>query len=364
MTAVAAVLIAGTPALVGDVVLTDREGKRIDHAGKVYVVAPNVALGWSRNASLAVLALTRLREELSDGRIVSTEDLKRALDNLEDLRGRQNEDLDLTGWIVTPVGSKVVRWSSFHRPTMFCGEASDIGDGGGALRKMLATPVIGEGNTVGYDEAPMKVISGFLEARFEEALGGDDWPRTWGGAYDAIVYQEGFFRWLGKLTYVGWDVVLDSEDRITEVTQAPVVFTQEHVHGCTLMLAKRVGDGETDVKISYPIDRDFDLDWLDWYLLAARVDELDGHWLELHCGCGARVFYPAVALCASGCRGGSVWMVVVSGERGEGDPRRSASPSVVAGGRSHQREVAAEVAGEGRVRRERQRDERPRPSRC
>lgn len=26
--------------------------------------------------------------------------------------------------------------------------------------------------------------------------------------------------------------------------------------------------------------------------LGARVDELDGHWLELHCGCGARVFYP------------------------------------------------------------------------
>ena len=266
MTAVAAVLIAGTPALVGDVVLTDREGKqRIDHAGKVYVVAPNVALGWSRNASLAKPALARLRQELSDGRVVSTEDLKRALDNLEDLRGRQKEDLDLTGWIVTASGPKVVRWSSFHRPTMFCDEESDIGDGGGALRRMLATPEIGEGNTVGYDEAPMKVISGFLEARFEEALRGDDWPRTWGAAYDAIVYQKGFFRWLPKLTYVGWDVVLDGEDRITEVAQAPVVFTQEHVHGCTLMLGKRVGDGETDVKISYPIDRDFDLDWLDWY---------------------------------------------------------------------------------------------------
>jgi hypothetical protein len=26
--------------------------------------------------------------------------------------------------------------------------------------------------------------------------------------------------------------------------------------------------------------------------LAARVDELDGHWLELHCGCGARAMYP------------------------------------------------------------------------
>ena len=26
--------------------------------------------------------------------------------------------------------------------------------------------------------------------------------------------------------------------------------------------------------------------------LAARVDALDGHWLELHCGCGLRAFYP------------------------------------------------------------------------
>jgi len=26
--------------------------------------------------------------------------------------------------------------------------------------------------------------------------------------------------------------------------------------------------------------------------LAARIDELDGHWLELHCACGLRAFYP------------------------------------------------------------------------
>jgi hypothetical protein len=26
--------------------------------------------------------------------------------------------------------------------------------------------------------------------------------------------------------------------------------------------------------------------------LGARVDELDGHWLELHCACGAIVIYP------------------------------------------------------------------------
>ena len=26
--------------------------------------------------------------------------------------------------------------------------------------------------------------------------------------------------------------------------------------------------------------------------LAARVDQLDGHWLELQCGCGAKVFFP------------------------------------------------------------------------
>jgi DNA-directed RNA polymerase subunit RPC12/RpoP len=26
--------------------------------------------------------------------------------------------------------------------------------------------------------------------------------------------------------------------------------------------------------------------------LGARVDELDGHWLEIECACGIRVFYP------------------------------------------------------------------------
>ena len=47
MTAVAAVLVANTPCLVGDVVLSDEAGRRIDHAGKISVLAHNVALGWS-----------------------------------------------------------------------------------------------------------------------------------------------------------------------------------------------------------------------------------------------------------------------------------------------------------------------------
>jgi hypothetical protein len=219
---------------------------------------PNVTVGWSGHLSLATPAITRLRHELHD-RVASVDDLARALEKLEDLRNHPGKTLALTGWIVTPAGPKVIRWASSYRPTLLCDAENDIGDGGPKLRRMLAEPEIGSGNTEGYDQAPMKLISGFCEARFEE-LFRDDWPQTWGAAYDAVTYQEGSFRWLPKLTYVGWDVTLDGKDRITDVKQAPVVFTQEHVHPCTLMLTKRVEAAGHEVKVSYPVDRCVDLE--------------------------------------------------------------------------------------------------------
>ena len=107
----------------------------------------------------------------------------------------------------------------------------------------------------------MKAISGFLQARGEEMLRAD-WPQSWGKAYDAIVYQEGAFRWLDKLTYIRWDLVLDRDDRIASLTQGPVVFTQERVRGCTLTFTKRIGDMRPVTELSYPIYRGRqDLDW-------------------------------------------------------------------------------------------------------
>lgn len=245
--------------MVGDVVLTAL-GERFEggHAGKIYVFAPNVTMGWSGNLSLAIPAIRRIRQGL-DGRTATTEELGGVLDSLVDLRHRR-ETLELTGWIVTRAGPKVIRWASGYDPVRFSDSEHAIGDGGPALRRMLAEPEIGMGNGEGYDKVPLRLISGFLEARLEEALQGKDWPQTWGAGYDAITYQEGNFRWLPKLTYVGWDVYVDDRDRIVSVTQAPVIFTQEHVHPCTVMLTKRVGSPDHDVKISWPVDREVDVD--------------------------------------------------------------------------------------------------------
>jgi hypothetical protein len=100
MTAVAAVrAVDQTPCLVGDVVLTDRDGNHVDLAGKIYRLAPNVPAGWSGRVSLAKQAIPRLRA--LGGNAASVEDLDRALDALEDLRRPADAELELTGWIVT-----------------------------------------------------------------------------------------------------------------------------------------------------------------------------------------------------------------------------------------------------------------------
>lgn len=252
MTAVAAVLVNDTPVLVGDVVLSSPKGERLDYTGKVYEVGTNVVIGWSGAARVAQPAISRLRREFSR-RFVSADELRDALNRLADLRGRAT--LELTGWIVTAGGPKVIRWATHYEPVTLSDSENAIGDGGDELRKLLAEPEVGAGNTEGYDRTALKVVTGFIEARFEEMLR-PEWPQTWGAAFDVLVLQESRFRWLPSLTYVGWDLTLDDDDRITDVAQAPVVFKQERIHGCTLLLTKRVGGSRHEAKVSTSIDQD------------------------------------------------------------------------------------------------------------
>jgi hypothetical protein len=261
VTAVARLLVVDAPALVGDVVLT-RDGKRLDDGGgKIYVIAPNVALGWAGEAQLAIPALRYLTYVLG-GRVASLKDLERIFERLDDLRRQGGMGLDLTGWVMTPNGPKGIRWTSDARGPLFDeGDGHAIGSGGPELLGWLVPPPISRRNTVGYDVAPMKVISGLMIPRCEE-MARPDWPQSWGKAYDAILWQEGAFRWLDKLTYIRWRVVLDNQRRISKVEQATMVFTQERLRHCTLMRTKSIGDIRVTTELSTPIHRgQMDLDW-------------------------------------------------------------------------------------------------------
>ena len=253
MTAVARVRILDAPCLVGDVVLT-LDGKRLDvGAGKVYVVAPNVVLGWSGTAVLARPAFVRIINELG-GRVATLRDIENAFDKLDVLRAYRGKTLDLTGWVITDAGAKGIRWTTRSRPPLFDEVDHSIGSGGSTLRGYLSPPAASFSNTEGVDVVPMKVIAGFMEGRHEEMLRGNAWPLSWGKAYDAIVLQKGLFRWLDKLTYIGWEVTVDGNDRVESVKQAPVVFTQERHHPCTVLFTKTVGDvRQARVELSTPV---------------------------------------------------------------------------------------------------------------
>jgi hypothetical protein len=49
MTLVAALSLHGCPTLIGDVVASYNE-RRLDNVGKIYRIARNVAVGWSRQS--------------------------------------------------------------------------------------------------------------------------------------------------------------------------------------------------------------------------------------------------------------------------------------------------------------------------
>jgi hypothetical protein len=130
------------------------------------------------------------------------------------------------------------------------------------------------GNTRGLDVAPQDLISGFLQARFEETLGPAQWPTTWGAAYEALVYQVGSLRWLDKITYVGWNIFIDDQaERIVGVQQAPHVFVQAHHDPYTVMFVAKTGDMQSTVRVSYPVDASADS--IDYQYLRSRPHGVD-----------------------------------------------------------------------------------------
>jgi hypothetical protein len=271
VTAVVACSIDDVPVLVGDVVLT-YEGERVSYAGKVYRVGLNVAIGWSGAAALARVAIGRLLGAFGEEHWVTETELRGAFDSLSDLRGA-SQSLELIGWFVPGSGPYVaIRWASRYSPTLLSRSEGAIGDGGEVLRQMMAPPLVGAGNTEGHDTVPTKAANGFIEARFEEMLRAE-WPRTWGAAFDLLVYQEGVlprggelhvdrrFRWMPSLTYVGWDISIDDEVHIVGAVQAAAVYKQERVHPCTVMYGKILGQPDHVVKVSTPIDRDIEESW-------------------------------------------------------------------------------------------------------
>jgi hypothetical protein len=272
VTAVVACSIDDTPVLVGDVVLS-HQAERVDYAGKIYRVGLNVAVGWSGARGLAQVAIARLLRAFEEEHTLTEEELRGAFASLADLRGG-SRPLELIGWFVPALGTpRVIRWATGYSPTLLSQTEGEIGDGGDVLRKMMAPPLVGDGNTYGHDTVPTKAANGFMEARFEEMLRAD-WPRTWGAAFDLLVFQEHVFlrnrkivvdrrfRWMPSLTYVAWDLSIDDRGSIVGVAQAPAVYAQARLHRCTVMYGKTLGESDCIVKVSTPIDReDIDESW-------------------------------------------------------------------------------------------------------
>lgn len=266
VTAVVAVSVDETPVLVGDVVLS-YEGERVGYTGKIYRVALNLVVGWSGSRALAHDAVARLLAAFPGEQNCTEGEVRRAFDQLADLRGGSRR-LEIIGWFVPSAGqAKVLRWSTSYEPTFLSLTDGEIGDGGDVLRKMMAPPLIGGGNTVGYETVPTKAANGFIEARFVEMLSAD-WPRTWGAAFDLLVFQEGRllrsgkivvdrrFRWLPSLTYIAWDLTIDQQGRLIGATQLPTVYKQERVHPCTVIHGKALDAPDHVVKVSTPVHLD------------------------------------------------------------------------------------------------------------
>ena len=188
-----------------------------------------------------------------EGRHVTRGELEAALRAVP----RYSGGCQLAGWLMDEQPSAFV----WKEGSLNLQPEAIIGSGSDWFRSEVELPR--EGGTIGTNLAPEDVpatvcrtLTSIGSARFQEILFQKDWDRTWGEAYDVVVFNGHKFDWLDSVLYVGWDLYVDSTGNVVHTYQAPVSWKTEFVHGCTIIYAGSPKEGR--LTVSPPIHRKVD----------------------------------------------------------------------------------------------------------
>jgi hypothetical protein len=220
MTLVAAFKDAGIPVLIGDMALTKGEIRSLRK--KVYIISPNLAVGWAGHSIVAKIVITALRNNFANKTVTK-------LDLEFFFKGYQSEDFgslhtNFIGWLIDDEPHCFL-WNCLYPSEVFYNSYFVEGTGEEYFESLKKQSWIRGGSLLSnQDQAVLSVITHVAQARFEESLYRETWNLSFGASYDILVFMDGRFRNVRSIAYIGWDYYWDSQLGTGRLEQAPFII--------------------------------------------------------------------------------------------------------------------------------------------
>jgi hypothetical protein len=203
MTLLAAHRLHDIPVLIGDAVCTAPDSRSLKK--KIYLITPNLAVGWTGYAITAATVIGEMRSALND-KTVTRSDLESFLKGFQ-CHGMYERDVKIVGWIIDDQPSPFI-WQSSYPSEVFYNDYYFEGSGERYYESLLESNLLG-GITPNRDgvinvalAAAHEALIHCCQAFFSEQLDYATWDRTFGFAYEVIVYGYGRFWPLGSTMYL------------------------------------------------------------------------------------------------------------------------------------------------------------------
>lgn len=205
MTLLAAHRLHDIPVLIGDAICTAQDSQSLKK--KIYLISPDLAVGWTGYAITASSVIGELRSTFSE-KTVKRSDLESFFTSFQ-CHGMYDRNVKIVGWIIDDQPSPFL-WQSSYPSEVFYSDYYFEGSGERYYESLLKSTLL-EGLTPNRDgvvnvalAAAQNALMLCGQAFFNEQLDYASWDRTFGFAYEVIVYGDGRFWPLGATMYLPW----------------------------------------------------------------------------------------------------------------------------------------------------------------
>lgn len=276
MTLLAAHRLHDIPVLIGDAVCTAPGSRSLKK--KIYLISPNLAVGWTGYAITASSVIGELLSTFKD-KIVTRSDIESFFKDFY-CQGMYERDIKIVGWIVDDQPSPFI-WQSSYPSEVFYNDYYFEGSGEKYYELLLQSNVL-EGTTPSRDgtinialAAAHEALMHCGQAFFSEQLDYASWDRTFGFAYEVIVYAYGRFWPLGSTMYLPWTYHWDPQTETGRAELAPRIWKMLFFGEYSVLQRNEYKDGNVSPKhyVIKPVyTHDIDLNQLESLSFTTKAD--------------------------------------------------------------------------------------------
>ncbi|TKB84768.1 MAG: hypothetical protein E8D44_05365 [Nitrospira sp.] len=253
MTLVAGFRAYGTPALIGDLMISDQAG-HFRLRKKLVLMSENFALAWTGELIAAESVIRTLHASLNL-QSVTLESLKSVLTepSTSDLG---SVSVHLICWVIDGGGQHCFRWNSSYPQELFPGEPLYDGSGGTTAEGIIRTeafhhPIHPEKNDP--HEINRRVLNITTRLMGYEMLGPSKKLWRFGFAYEILLLLEGRrFKYLDNTLYIPLIIQMDENGHYVSVQFGAGIFKYEASRNCSTVHVMNPFTGEMAAHIVSP----------------------------------------------------------------------------------------------------------------